>query len=106
GIDKGQAAAAAEPEPPHRVAGIGIVRACQKSSDGTWNLLLQGLARVRIVGIVADHPYRRILIRPLASEPGAPAGENERLRGELSRLLGIKLRLMAKSGRELAAFLK
>src|SRR5476651_2313905 len=31
-------------DPPHRVAGIGIVRACQKAENGTWNLLLQGLA--------------------------------------------------------------
>ena len=35
-------------EPPHRVACIGLVRACQKNENGTSNLLLQGLCRVAI----------------------------------------------------------
>src|SRR6266498_3423213 len=33
-------------EPSYRVAGVGIVRACQKNDNGTSNLLLQGLCRV------------------------------------------------------------
>src|SRR5471030_152531 len=71
-------------EPPHRIASVGIVRACQKNDNGTSNLLLQGLARVEVVEILADEPYRRIRIRALASAPGAPSGENQRLRKELS----------------------
>src|SRR5437870_3365342 len=31
-------------EPLYRIATIGIVRACQGNEDGTFNLLLQGLA--------------------------------------------------------------
>src|SRR4051812_30825671 len=38
-------------EPPYRVASVGIVRACQKSEDGTSKLLLQGICRVEIVSI-------------------------------------------------------
>ena len=40
-------------EPPHRIASVGIVRACQKNENGTSNLLLQGLCRVEIAEIVA-----------------------------------------------------
>jgi len=80
-------------EPPHRVACIGLVRACQENENGTSNLLLQGLCRVAIEAIVDDEPYRRIRIRALTSEPGAAPGENAKLRQELSRLIKLKLRL-------------
>jgi ATP-dependent Lon protease len=93
-------------EPVHRIAGIGMVRACQENQDGTSNLLLQGLCRVEIAGIVTDTPYRRIKIRALSSAPGAPSTENERLRAELVRLISLKLRLEASGARELTSFLK
>jgi Lon protease-like protein len=80
-------------EPPHRVACIGLVRACQKNENGTSNLLLQGLCRVSIEAIVGDEPYRKIRIRALTSEPGAAASENAKLRQELSQLIKLKLRL-------------
>jgi ATP-dependent Lon protease len=93
-------------EPPHRVASVGIIRACQKNDNGTSNLLLQGLCRVEIVKIVSDDPYRRIQIRALSSEAGASADENQALRRELSRLLNVKLKLAAADSGEMAAFLK
>ena len=93
-------------EPPHRVAAVGIIRACQKNDNGTSNLLLQGLCRVEITHIVADEPYRRIRVRALASQPGASAHDNEVLRTELARLLALKLRLAATGSGEMAAFLK
>src|SRR4051812_15639555 len=70
-------------EPSHRIASVGIVRACQKNDNGTSNLLLQGLCRVEIAAIVADEPYRRIRVRALASQPGATPDENETLRRDL-----------------------
>jgi len=93
-------------EPPHRIASVGIIRACQKNENGTSNLLLQGLCRVEIVRIVRDEPYRCIQIRALSSEAGASPGENQALRQELSRLLNVKLKLAAGGASELAAFLK
>jgi len=93
-------------EPPHRVASVGIVRACQKNDDGTSNLLLQGLARIEIVAIVGDEPYRRIHGRALASQPGASDDDNQFLRQEISRLLNLKLKLAAAGAGEMAAFLK
>src|SRR5438128_746914 len=62
-------------EPPHRIATVGIVRACQKNDNGTSNLLLQGLCRVEITAIIQDDPFRRIQVRALASEPGGSADE-------------------------------
>ena len=97
-------------EPPHRIATVGIVRACQKNDNGTSNLLLQGLCRVAIEEIVRDEPYRRVKIRALTSEPGGTPDENQVLRKELSRLLGVKMKLAAPAGgpgtAEMAAFLK
>lgn len=93
-------------EPPHRIASVGIIRACQKNDNGTSNLLLQGLCRVQIAGIVGEDPYRRIRIRALSSHGGATAEENAALRRELSRLLNIKQRLAAAASREMTAFLK
>ncbi len=91
GLDMSAVPAGAEP--PHRVASIGLVRACQKNENGTSNLLLQGLCRVSIEEIVSEEPYRRIRIRALASEPGAGPDENARLKRELTRLIRLKLRL-------------
>ena len=93
-------------EPPQRVATIGIVRACQKNDNGTSNLLLQGLARVEIVEIVREEPYRRVRIKALASEPGAEIEENSRLRETLARLLKTKQRLGGSVPGEFAQFLK
>jgi Lon protease-like protein len=93
-------------EPPHRVASVGIIRACQKNDNGTSNLLLQGLCRVEIVKIVRDEPYRSIQIRALSSQAGATADENQALRRELSRLLNLKLKLAASGATEMTAFLK
>ena len=54
GLNSSLAESGDQAEPPHRVAGIGMVRACQKSENGTWNLLLQGLARVEILQAPAN----------------------------------------------------
>jgi Lon protease-like protein len=93
-------------EPQHRVVGIGIVRACQKNDNGTSNLLLQGLCRAENDGVVSEEPYRRIRVRALTSELGATAVENERLRAELARLIGLKLKLAETEAAELIAFLR
>lgn len=93
-------------EPPHRIASVGIIRACQKNDNGTSNLLLQGLCRVEILKILRDTPYRSIQIRALTSEAGASADENQALRRELSRLLNLKMKLAASGPGEMTAFLK
>ena len=93
-------------EPPHRIATLGIVRACQKQPDGTSNLLLQGLCRVEIIGIVSDEPYRQISIRALQSHVGEDPEANHKLRRELGRLLALKRKFGATLPEELTDFLR
>ena len=106
GLDMGQVREPERFEPPHRIASVGIIRACQKNENGTANLLLQGLCRVEILKILGDEPYRRIQVRALVSEAGATADENMSLRRELARLLNLKQKLSAARSAEMAAFLK
>ncbi len=93
-------------EPPCRIATVGVIRACQDRDDGTSNLLLQGLCRVEVRDIIEEHPYRRIRIRPLASEPGATDEANSKLRTRLSRLLSARMRLGGEGSEQLARFLR
>ena len=39
------------------VAGIGIVRACRKNTDGTYHLIIQGMARVKLLSVSWERPY-------------------------------------------------
>lgn len=93
-------------EPPHRIASVGIIRACQKNDNGTSNLLLQGICRVEITHIVTDEPYRRIRVRALNSEAGASEHDNEALRLDLARLLTLRVKLANTGSTEMTAFLK
>ncbi len=106
GLDLDQAGDLTKFEPPHRVASVGIIRACQKNSNGTSNLLLQGLCRIEITKIICDEPYRKICIRALPSEAGASDDANQTLRRELARLLNVKLRLARTGPAEIMTFLK
>jgi ATP-dependent Lon protease len=93
-------------EPPHRVASVGIVRACQENSDGTSNLLLQGLCRIEFVEILTDEPYRRVRIRVLPSQSEkSTEEENVRLRTETARLLRLKQKLGASMPAEITYFI-
>lgn len=80
-------------EPPHRVASIGIVRACQENADGTSNLLLQGLCRVEVRGIIEEAPYRRINVRALPSTVAEDEIANVRRRDALLDLIARKQKL-------------
>ncbi|MCC6421828.1 MAG: LON peptidase substrate-binding domain-containing protein [Gemmataceae bacterium] len=105
GLDRGRVGEAEGTEPPYRIAAVGIVRACQKNVNGTSNLLLQGLARVEILEITRDEPYRSVRVRALSSETGPDESRNQELRRRLSRLIGIKQKLAPGGGEEMAAFL-
>jgi ATP-dependent Lon protease len=93
-------------EPPHRIGSVGIVRACQENSDGTSNLLLQGLCRVEFLEILTDSPYRRVRVRVLNTQAGGPADGTAALRADLVRLLALKQKLGAALPREITEFLK
>jgi Lon protease-like protein len=50
------------------VAGVGLIRACVGRNDGTSNLILQGLERVRFTGFEQDAPFPIATIESLESE--------------------------------------
>jgi Lon protease-like protein len=50
------------------VGGIGLVRACVGAEEGTSNLVLQGLARVRFASLVQTEPFRIAEISELPSD--------------------------------------
>ncbi len=106
GLDARRASDASAFEPAHPIATVGIVRACQKTDNGTSNLLLQGLARVRFVEVLREHPYRLARIEALSSEPGAGEKENLRLRTTLAHLIATKQRLGGGVPTDFAQFLK
>jgi Lon protease-like protein len=49
------------------VGGIGLVRACVGAEDGTSNLILQGLARVKFGELIQAEPFRRAAIHEFPS---------------------------------------
>src|SRR5437667_570869 len=50
------------------VAGLGLIRACVERGDGTSNLILQGLRRVRLSAFDQCLPFPIARIEPLESE--------------------------------------
>jgi len=50
------------------IASAGLVRACVGRSDGTSDLIMQGLQRVRFVDFEQEKPFPIARIEPLASE--------------------------------------
>ncbi len=103
-LDEG-APAERELETPHAVAGIGIVRACQKNPDGTSNLLLQGLARVCLDDIVSEKPFRRARVRQVLTSPGGSEEALSAIKPKLLDLIRTQIRLGARIPNEVLEFL-
>jgi Lon protease-like protein len=68
-----------------QIATVGLIRACVGRGDGTSNLILQGLQRVRFKGFLQDHPFPIAEIEPLNSVP-AERTESEALSLKLLEL--------------------
>lgn len=60
------------------VAGVGLIRACVGRADGTSNLILQGLRRVRFSGFEQRSPFPIAQIEPLESK-STPSVETDAL---------------------------
>src|ERR1700730_13700037 len=50
------------------IAGVGLIRACVGRGDGTSNLILQGLRRVRFTSFQQTAPFPVARIEPLKSQ--------------------------------------
>lgn len=61
--------------PASRVGGLGLIRSCVQQSDGTSNLILQGLARVRLEHLVQTRPYVIASPEPVEEPTPSPASE-------------------------------
>lgn len=66
------------PDDFFNIAGVGLIRACVDRGDGTSNLILQGLERVRFTGFEQEFPFPIATIEPLESEL-VPSVETEAL---------------------------
>ncbi|MEY2545786.1 MAG: ATP-dependent Lon protease [Verrucomicrobiota bacterium] len=53
------------------IAGVGLIRACVGRGDGTSNLILQGLERVRFTEFEQEHPFPIAKIDMLESDANA-----------------------------------
>ena len=62
-----------EDAPASDVGTAGLVRACKEREDGTSELLLHGVIRVKFTKWFDDEPYPCALIEPLISEPLRPS---------------------------------
>jgi Lon protease-like protein len=69
----------------HDVATVGLIRACVGRGDGTSNLILQGLQRVRFTRFKQERPFPIAEIEPIASVP-ANRAETEALSTKLLEL--------------------
>lgn len=82
--------------PVHEICGVGRVIACDRLADGRYNLLLRGLARIRIDRELApDGLYRKVAARMLP-DVHAPNGDSDPLdclRGAHAQLIALCDRL-------------
>lgn len=78
-------------EVPAPVVGLGVVRVAVDHGDGTSHLVLQGLLRVRLRGVVRYKPYRVQRIDVLATPPVEP-GSTETLVTQVRMLLERRLK--------------
>lgn len=92
-------------ETPYSIAGVGVVRACKQNPDGTSNLILQGLARVRFEEIIAEEPYRRARISQILSESDGSGESLSSIQSSLISLVHTQMRLGAPIPKEVLQFL-
>lgn len=92
-------------ETSYQVASIGLIRACQHNEDGTFNLILQGLARVHMDEIVQEEPYRMARIHQMLSEAGGTPEAMHSIPTRIIALLKTQRRLGAEIPMEMIQFL-
>ncbi len=63
----------------NRCATVGVVRASQRNADGTSSLILQGIARVRVVEQLQEDPFPLVRIEPIEPAPAPERFESLRL---------------------------
>lgn len=87
------------------VATAGLIRACRKNPDGTADLVVQGLCRIRVKDLPGAS-RRPVDIEILPSVPGKNLATLLHLKGRLLGCIGVKRRLGVTIPREVMTFLK
>jgi len=87
------------PDDFQQIATVGLIRACVGRGDGTSNLILQGLQRVRFTGFAQEKPFPLAGIEPLKSSPPDSQVESDALS---SKVLDLYEKFKS-SGREFPA---
>jgi Lon protease-like protein len=77
---------------PHSVASVGVIRTCVARSDGTANVILEGVARVRICDYVKQRPYRVAQIEPLECTENLAEIKREPLMNAVAELAKARAR--------------
>jgi Lon protease-like protein len=72
---------------PNRIAGVGLIRACVDKPDGSSNLILQGVSRVRFTNFVQEKPFYVGRIEVLTTEE-SDALEVEALSVKVLEIIG------------------
>lgn len=72
-------------ECPCLISGLGLIRASNRNEDGTSNLVLQGLARIRLGKVAHLKPYRAHYFEVMESQPA----EETVVAGLVERLLDL-----------------
>lgn len=90
-------------EPPVLTSSAGVIRICRANGDGTSNLVLQGVSRIRVLDIVSEEPYRVVKVESLSTI----VDETKPLtRPELAQLLEENRDLGGETTEEMLEFLK
>jgi ATP-dependent Lon protease len=105
-LDPARAGRPGAREPSHRIATVGLIRACQDAGQGTSNLLLEGVTRIEIRDVIRERPYRIIAVRPLACTAGGDPTQLEEMRHEVMRLLNLRRRLGTPAPKGMTQFLE
>jgi len=66
--------------PVHDVVGVGRILRDERTEDGRYNILLEGLTRARIEELLPPNPYRRAKVRVLSESPAQPTPGLEKVR--------------------------
>ncbi len=80
---------------PHPIAGIGVIRTCVARPDGSANVILEGVARVRITEYLRLRPYRVARVEPLKSSEDAVGVVGEPLLKMVTQLAKARARMGA-----------
>lgn len=104
-LDKSESKDLADKEAPHPIACVGIVRACVADSNGTSNLVIQGVARIQLEQVLSESPYRKALVQQIKSEDTNPQETLKELQANLLSLISVQRKLGAKIPKDVIQFL-